>query len=52
MRIARLTFNVCNKYDARQDFSSTEYNFDRATLTTMLGRYRLTDDPDGAAEEF
>ncbi len=41
-----------NKYDAGQDFSSTEYNFDRATLTTMLGRYRLTDDPDGAAEEF
>ncbi len=41
-----------NKYDARQDFSSASYAFDRSTLTTMLGRYRLTDDPDGDAEEF
>lgn len=36
-----------NKYDERQDFSSGAYAFDRDTLTTMLGRYRLTDDPDG-----
>ena len=36
-----------NKYDERQDFSSAAYAFDRETLTTMLGRYRLTDDPDG-----
>ena len=36
-----------NKYDERQDFSSGSYGFDRNTLTTMLGRYRLTDDPDG-----
>ena len=41
-----------NKYDAGQDFSSAEYKFDRSTLTTMLGRYRLTDDPDGGAEDF
>ena len=36
-----------NKYEARQDFSSADYAFNRENLTTMLGRYRLTDDPDG-----
>ena len=36
-----------NKYDERQDFSSGSYGFDRNNLTTMLGRYRLTDDPEG-----
>ena len=40
--------NACsNKYEARQDFSSAAYGFDRESLTTMLGRFRLTDDPDG-----
>ena len=33
-----------NRYDARQDFSSDEYNFTRETLTTMLGQHKLTED--------
>ncbi|MBR1398542.1 MAG: phosphoethanolamine transferase [Selenomonadaceae bacterium] len=33
-----------NRYEARQDFSSEDYGFTRETLTTMLGRYKLTDD--------
>ncbi|MBR4382148.1 MAG: phosphoethanolamine transferase [Selenomonadaceae bacterium] len=33
-----------NKYDAGQDFSSSEYKFTRETLTTMLGQHKLTED--------
>ena len=33
-----------NRYEVRQDFSSADYGFTRETLTTMLGRYKLTDD--------
>ncbi|MBR1646883.1 MAG: phosphoethanolamine transferase [Selenomonadaceae bacterium] len=33
-----------NKYDSRQDFSSSEYKFTRETLTTMLGQHKLTED--------
>ena len=40
-----------NRYDERQDFTSVGYAFDRNNLTTMLGRYRLTDDPEGGAEQ-
>ena len=35
-----------NRYDAGQDFSSTEYRFTRETLTTMLGQHKLTEDSD------
>ncbi len=33
-----------NRYDAAQDFSSAAYKFTRATLTTMLGQHKLTED--------
>ena len=33
-----------NHYEAGQDFSSTEYKFNRDNLTTMLGQHRLTED--------
>ena len=33
-----------NRYDSGQDFSSTEYKFNRETLTTMLGQHKLTED--------
>lgn len=33
-----------NRYDAAQDFSSSEYKFNRETLTTMLSQHKLTED--------
>ena len=33
-----------NNYDVSQDFSSAEYKFNRGNLTTMLGRYKISDD--------
>ena len=33
-----------NRYEARQDFSSAEYAFNRENLTTMLGQHSLTED--------
>ena len=41
-----------SRYEARQDLSSAEYGFQRATLTTMLGQQQLTSDPKGGQEEF
>ncbi len=40
-----------NHYDAGQDFTSPQYRFTRATLTTMLGDHSLLEDPDGNPEE-
>ena len=34
-----------NRYEARQDLSSPEYDFSRDNLTTMLGQVRIADDP-------
>lgn len=33
-----------NHYELRQDFSSTGYEFTKDTLTTMLGKHKLTED--------
>lgn len=33
-----------NHYDSGQDFSSTEYQFNRDNLTTMLGQRKISDD--------
>ncbi len=40
-----------DRYDPTQDFTSESYRFHRDTLTTMLGRYSLTEDPNGGPEE-
>lgn len=39
------------RYDPGQDFTSNTYRFTRDTLTTMLGQYPLTADPDGSPEQ-
>ena len=38
-------------YDPGQDFTSTAYRFNRYNLTTMLGQYKLSADPDGTPEQ-
>lgn len=38
-------------YDPGQDFTSTAYRFNRGNLTTMLGQYPLSADPDGNPEQ-
>lgn len=38
-------------YDPGQDFTSTAYRFNRDNLTTMLGQYPLSADPDGTPEQ-
>ena len=38
-------------YDPGQDFTSTAYRFNRDNLTTMLGQYKLSADPDGTPEQ-
>ena len=38
-------------YDPGQDFTSTVYRFNRDNLTTMLGQYPLSADPDGTPEQ-
>lgn len=35
-----------NHYDAGRDFSSIHYRFTKDTLTTLLGAYKLSDDPE------
>lgn len=39
------------RYDPGQDFTSTSYRFNRDNLTTMLGQYKLSTDPDGNPEQ-
>lgn len=39
------------RYDPGQDFTSTSYHFNRDNLTTMLGQYKLSTDPDGNPEQ-
>ena len=39
------------RYDPGQDFTSTSYRFSRDNLTTMLGQYKLSTDPDGNPEQ-
>ena len=39
------------RYDPGQDFTSNTYRFTRDTLTTMLGQYPLTTDPNGNPEQ-
>lgn len=34
-----------NRYDPTRDFSNKKYRFTRDTLTTLLGQYKLSEDP-------